>query len=155
MLNNSEKIVGSLQVKKMREEVQEFASMVQEILHIFKDIKIIEIQKVNIPEDNNNNFIILKSSYTYLEISIDSITPFEKHEAIVDLLQSALKESGIVSNDGINTTLKSFLTGSKIMRVNNMVGSTKEKFLKSFDNFIQSTNNHELTFAQKLNNFKK
>lgn len=154
MWNQQEQMVDALEVKKMREKIQDFADMAQEILQVFRNISSIEIKKIHMEEESNNSFVMFSTNNSYLEVAINSTIPVEKPEAISDLLQSALKESRIVSSNGINSTLKNFLTQSSIKSVHPMVGSTAKSFLHDFDNFIDSTKNHELTFAQKLKKFR-
>lgn len=154
MWNQTEELVNALEVKKMREGLEDFGKMAQEVLNVFKSINSLEIKKIHVPEESNNSLMIFSLNSSYIEVSIHSQTPFEKSEAITDLLQSALKESKIISSNGINSTLKNFLTQATIKSVHPMIGSTTKSLLHDFDNFIESTKNHELTFAQKLKKFK-
>lgn len=154
MWNQAEERVDALEVKKMREKIEDFGKMAQEILSVFNTIKSIEIKNIHVPVESANSLMLFSLNSSYVDVSINSATPFEKSEAIIDLLQSALKESKIISSNGINSTLKNFLTQTTIKSVHPMIGSTTKSLLHDFDNFIESTKNHELTFAQKLKKFR-
>jgi hypothetical protein len=148
------------EVKKMRDKIEDFSSMAGEIVHIFNNIDSITINNIDLMEYKTTglselNNLLIKPQYLTITINNNSEKAFDKEDIIIDLLQSALSESGIVEkNRGIHSTLKHFLTHNTINSIHPMLGSTKEDFISKFDNFIESEKNYELTFRQKLNKLK-
>lgn len=149
----------SFAVKEMREKVENFGSMLEEILKVFPDIGTIKINAFN----GLNTVKQYDSSYIYLDLNIskNNQETFTQYDTIIDLLQSAFKESGIVKRDNIDykftmdLTLKNFFSQTKFASVHPMVGSPKKNLLKNFDTFIENETNYELTFSQKINRLNK
>jgi hypothetical protein len=157
----SNQTIDSIEVKAMKEKVSDFGKMAGEIFNVFSSLKNIKITSFFGIGDhlNMNSFSVLpKNGKPYIEIEVltKDQSEFPNKHDLVDLLQSALKESGIVQpSTGIESSLNQFLSRTNISYVHNMVGSTQKNLLKDFDNFIEQNTNHELTFSQKLNKFKK
>lgn len=154
------KYIDSEDVKILREKMKDFASMVNEIAHAFKDIQGIKINKIDIMDFNTilKGDINIPVTPNYLDFTVEPKQgkTFTNIEDIKDLLESALKESHMVEKGkGIHSLFKTFLINHPISFIHPMMGSTKDSLINNFDKLLSSQDNYELTFAQKIKKFKQ